>query len=76
MWSWKNFQKYRAVTNNILPMMPTKLWQQLKNLLKDFGDEFISIELMLMGIIMGNDKAATILKNQGVTADKMKAAIP
>lgn len=46
-----------------------------KKLLKDFGDEFISIELMLMGIILGNDKAATILKNHGVTADKMKVAI-
>jgi ATP-dependent Clp protease ATP-binding subunit ClpB len=46
-----------------------------KKLLKDFGDEFISIELMLMGIILGNDKAATILKNHGVTADKMKIAI-
>jgi ATP-dependent Clp protease ATP-binding subunit ClpB len=46
-----------------------------KKLLKDFGDEFITIELMLMGIIMGNDKAATLLKNQGVTAEKMKLAI-
>lgn len=46
-----------------------------KKLLKDFGDEFISIELMLMGIILGNDKAATILKNHGVTADNMKIAI-
>lgn len=46
-----------------------------KKLLKDFGDEFISIELMVMGIIMGNDKASTILKNHGVTADKMKIAI-
>ena len=46
-----------------------------KKLLKDFGDEFISIDLILMGIIMGNDKASTILKNQGVTADKMKTAI-
>ena len=46
-----------------------------KKLLKDFGDDFISIELMLMGIILGNDKAATILKNHGVTADSMKTAI-
>ncbi len=46
-----------------------------KKLLKDFEDEFISIDLILMGIIMGNDNAATILKNHGVTADKMKTAI-
>ncbi|MCZ2102519.1 MAG: ATP-dependent chaperone ClpB [Chitinophagales bacterium] len=46
-----------------------------KKLLNEFGDEFISIELILMGIVMGNDKAATILKNQGVTTDKLKSAI-
>ncbi|MGB4840461.1 MAG: ATP-dependent Clp protease ATP-binding subunit, partial [Saprospiraceae bacterium] len=46
-----------------------------RKLLKDFGDEFISLELILMGIIEGNDKAATILKNQGANAEKMKAAI-
>ena len=46
-----------------------------KNLLKEFGDEFISVELILMGIVMGNDKAATILKNHGVTAANLKQAI-
>jgi len=46
-----------------------------KKMLKDFGDEYISIELMLMGIVSGNDKAATILKNHGVTGEKLRAAI-
>lgn len=46
-----------------------------RTLLKDFGDEYISIELILMGIVMGNDKAATILKNHGVTIDNLKLAI-
>ncbi|MFZ1750520.1 MAG: AAA family ATPase [Saprospiraceae bacterium] len=46
-----------------------------KKLMKDFGDEFISLELILMGIISGSDKAATILKNHGANAEKLKAAI-
>lgn len=46
-----------------------------KKLLKDFGDEFISLELMLLGIIRGNDKAASMLKNLGATEDNMKLAI-
>jgi ATP-dependent Clp protease ATP-binding subunit ClpB len=46
-----------------------------KKLLKDFGDDFISLELMLLGIVKGNDKAAAILKNAGATEDNMKMAI-
>lgn len=46
-----------------------------KKLLKDFGDEYISLELILLGIVKGNDKAATILRNAGATEDKMKMAI-
>ncbi|MDX1911522.1 MAG: Clp protease N-terminal domain-containing protein, partial [Saprospiraceae bacterium] len=32
-----------------------------KTLLKDFGDEYISVELLLLGIAKGNDKAARLL---------------
>lgn len=46
-----------------------------RKMMKDFGDEFITIELMLLGIIMGNDKAASLLKNHGASVDGMKAAI-
>jgi ATP-dependent Clp protease ATP-binding subunit ClpB len=46
-----------------------------KKLLKDFGDEFISVELILLGILGGKDKGAKLLKEQGATEDGMKAAI-
>ncbi len=46
-----------------------------KKMMSDFGDEFISLELILMGILSGNDKASTLLKNQGATLEKLKAAI-
>lgn len=46
-----------------------------KKLLNEFGDEFISLELILLGVLKGNDKAATILKNAGASEEKMKMAI-
>ncbi|MFT4533515.1 MAG: ATP-dependent Clp protease ATP-binding subunit ClpB [Saprospiraceae bacterium] len=46
-----------------------------KKMLKEFEDEFISLELMLMGIITGKDKASQILKDLGATEKTLKAAI-
>lgn len=52
-----------------------KALSQAKKKLKDFGDEYISIELMLLGVIEGKDKGAQILKEEGATKDGLKAAI-
>ncbi len=46
-----------------------------KKMLKEFEDEFISLELMLMGIVTGKDKASQILKDLGATEKSLKAAI-
>ncbi len=46
-----------------------------KKLMKEFGDQYISVELMLLGIAKGNDKTSTLLKDMGVTVDGLKAAI-
>lgn len=46
-----------------------------KTLLKDFGDEYISVELLLLGIAKGNDKAARLLREQGATLDTLSAAV-
>jgi ATP-dependent chaperone ClpB len=47
-----------------------------KALLKDFGDEYISVELLLLGIVKGNnDKAARLLREQGATFDALNTAI-
>jgi len=46
-----------------------------KKVLKEFEDEFISVELILLGIIKGKDKTATILKDLGATEDGIKSAI-
>ncbi len=52
-----------------------KALAKAKKLLKDFNDEFISVELILLGIIDGTDAAAKIVKGLGGTLQGMKDAI-
>ena len=43
--------------------------------LKEFGDEFISLEHLLLAIVNGNDATANILKDAGLTQKNLKKAI-
>ncbi|MEM9052412.1 MAG: Clp protease N-terminal domain-containing protein, partial [Bacteroidota bacterium] len=43
--------------------------------LKEFGDEFVSLEHLLMAILDGNDATAQMLKDQGLTRKSLKQAI-
>jgi ATP-dependent Clp protease ATP-binding subunit ClpB len=43
--------------------------------LKTFGDEFVSVEHLLLAIVQGNDNAAKILKDAGLTEKGLVAAI-
>ena len=43
--------------------------------LKTFGDEFVSVEQMLLGILNGNDNTAKLLKDAGLTEKNLTAAI-
>jgi ATP-dependent Clp protease ATP-binding subunit ClpB len=46
-----------------------------KSVLKEFGDDFISVELLLLGISKGNDKVARLLREQGATTESLSAAV-
>jgi len=52
-----------------------KALAKAKTYLKEFGDEFISVELILLAIISGNDKTARALKTLGASEDKCNTAI-
>lgn len=52
-----------------------KALARAKKMLPDFGDEFISLELMLLGILQGTDKGGQLLKDLGATNDGFQAAI-
>jgi ATP-dependent Clp protease ATP-binding subunit ClpB len=42
---------------------------------KEFGDEFVSVELMLLGLMAGKDQIATLLRDAGFNEKQTKAAI-
>ncbi|MCC6690816.1 MAG: ATP-dependent chaperone ClpB, partial [Bacteroidia bacterium] len=45
------------------------------SLLKEFGDEYVSIEHLLLGLLLGKDNIAQLLKDNGITEKDMKAVI-
>ena len=49
--------------------------QKAQSYLKEFKDEFISVEHILLGILAAGDKTASLLKDQGVTEKDLKKAI-
>ncbi|MCO4294155.1 ATP-dependent chaperone ClpB [Solitalea sp. MAHUQ-68] len=53
----------------------TKALQKANAYLKEFNDEFVSIEHILLGILSGNDKTAVLLKDLGVNEKDLKKAI-
>jgi len=52
-----------------------KSLSRAKKMMKSYGDEFISLELILMGILQGKDQGARMMKDLGATEDGLKAAI-
>lgn len=58
-----------------LSQKATQALVKAQDKLKDFGDEFASIEHVLLGLLDVSDQAATLLKDGGVTASELKKAI-
>ncbi|MDJ0367445.1 ATP-dependent chaperone ClpB [Hymenobacter sp. H14-R3] len=49
--------------------------QRANTQMRDMGDEFVSVEHLLLGILGGKDSVATLLKDNGFTEKDLKAAI-
>ena len=52
-----------------------KVLSKAKSLAKEFGDEFIPVELVLLAIVQGNDRTGKLLREQGATDENMRKAI-
>jgi ATP-dependent Clp protease ATP-binding subunit ClpB len=52
-----------------------KALQHANSLLKEFNDEFVSLEHLLLGLLMSKDNISSLLKETGVTIDGVKTAI-
>lgn len=71
----KTYPKVEGVQKQFLTNDSNQSLSRAKKALKDFGDEYISLELILLGILKGKDKGARILKDLGATEKNLKAAI-
>ncbi|GAB4245456.1 MAG: ATP-dependent chaperone ClpB [Saprospiraceae bacterium] len=52
-----------------------KALARAKKLLPDYGDQYISIELILLGIVQGNDAGGKMLRLLGATEEGLRKAI-
>ncbi|MCX6292385.1 MAG: ATP-dependent chaperone ClpB [Bacteroidetes bacterium] len=61
--------------NQYLSDESNKVIQKALAFMRSFGDEFVSIEHLLMGMILGKDKTSQLLKEEGINEKDVKAAI-
>ncbi|MEE9372869.1 MAG: ATP-dependent chaperone ClpB [Saprospiraceae bacterium] len=71
----ETFPKVEGTDKQYLTNDSNAALARAKKMLKEFGDDFISVELVLLAILKGKDKAARILKDAGATEKGMKMAI-
>jgi ATP-dependent Clp protease ATP-binding subunit ClpB len=73
--TFKDFPKITGTDQQYLTNDANKALTKAKGMLTAFGDSFISLELMLLAIVQGEDKGARILKDLGMTEANLKGAI-
>ncbi|WP_111632125.1 ATP-dependent chaperone ClpB [Pedobacter cryoconitis] len=62
-------------SNGYLSSGANSALQKAQNYLKEFKDEFVSVEHLLLGILSVNDSTSKLLKDQGVNEKDLKKAI-
>lgn len=73
----KQIEKFPKVSgsNIYLSNDANSALQKAQGYLKEFNDEFVSVEHLLLGILATSSATSTILKSQGVTEKDLKKAI-
>ncbi len=69
------YPKVKGTEKQYLTEAANQSLSRAKKMLKTFGDEYISLELILLGILQGKDKGAKLLKDLGATEKALTAAI-
>lgn len=62
-------------SNGYLSSGSNSALQKAQSYLKEFKDEFVSVEHVLLGVLAVNDSTSKLLKDQGVTEKDLKKAI-
>jgi ATP-dependent Clp protease ATP-binding subunit ClpB len=73
--TFKEYPKITGTDQQYLTNDANKALSKAKGMLTSFGDSFISLELMLLAIVQGDDKGARILKDLGMTEGNLQSAI-
>lgn len=70
-------QSYPSVSggSQYLSRTGTEVLQKANTFLKDFGDEFVALEHLLLAILSVKDSTAQMLKDAGITEKALKAAV-
>lgn len=63
----RGYPKVKGTEKQFLTNDANRALSRAKKTLSKFGDEYISIELIILGILQGTDQAARLLKDQGAT---------
>ncbi len=71
----KKYPKVEGAQKQFLTNDSNQALSRAKKAMKEFGDEYISVELILLGIVGGKDRGASLLKDMGATLKDTKAAI-
>ena len=73
----KNIESFAKVDGgeNYISTDTTKALQKAMEISKQFGDQYISLEPIVLGIISINDKTSQILKDAGANEKDLLAAI-
>jgi len=73
----KELQSFPKVSGGdiMLSREAGKTYNEANIIAKNLGDEFVSIEHLLLAIFKSNSKVAQMLKDQGITEKDLKAAI-
>lgn len=70
-----SFLKVSGGSSQYLSSPSNKVLQKALSLMTEMGDEFVSVEHLLLGIFDSGDVVAKMLKDQGVNLGGLKAAI-
>ena len=68
-------EQTKGATKQHLTKNCNRALNRAKKMMPEFKDDYISLELMLLGILQGDDKGAEILKEAGATEKGLKAAM-
>ncbi|MCB0551860.1 MAG: type VI secretion system ATPase TssH, partial [Phaeodactylibacter sp.] len=71
----QSYPRASGASNQYLSRTTTEALQKANTYLKEFGDEFVALEHLLLGIIATSDSVSQMLKDSGVSEKALKSAI-